>query len=88
MISFFGVLFIIMLIIAIILLPCIIAAAFFEWGFSRWKRVPFNKHRYQTILILCIAFRLLLPNGYYGKLGTQFREVVDSVSGYHYKICL
>lgn len=66
----------------ILLLPSIIAAIFFEWGFSRWKKVRFNKDRYLTILILCIAFRLLLPSRYSENLGTKFREVVDIVSGY------
>lgn len=81
---FFGILVALFLGIVILLLPAIIAAIFFEWGFSRWKRVRFNKHRYLTIVILCIAVRLLLPTTYTEKLGTRFREVVDVVSGYHY----
>lgn len=71
-----------MIAITLLLLPCIIAAAFFEWGVSRWKRVEFNTYRYKTILILCIAFRLLLPTLYYGKLGTEYRRVYDLFSGY------
>lgn len=72
----------IFLIIGMLLLPCIISAAFLEWGVSRWKRVGFNTHRYRTILILCIGFRLLLPAGYYGKFGTEYRRIVDVISGY------
>lgn len=72
----------IFLIIAMLLLPCIIAAAFLEWGVSRWKGVAFNNHRYRTILILCIGFRLLLPPTYSGKFGTEYRRIVDIISGY------
>lgn len=67
--------------VLICLLPSMLAAVFFEWGISRWKGVQFNKHRYITILILCVAFRLLIPCGS-PKLGTQFREVVDVICGY------
>lgn len=76
---------IIALSISIMLLPLLIVAIFFEWGFSRWERARFNKHRYFTILILCIAVRLLLSTTCFDtpqRLGTQFRQVVDTISDY------
>ncbi len=79
---FLGVIASIVIGISILLLPSMLAALFFEWGVSRWKRVPFNKDRYVTILVLCVAFRLLLPCGYSERLGTQCREVVDVFSDY------
>lgn len=80
---FFSLLFLIVVGFFILLLPSLLAALFFEWGISRWKSVRFNKNRYVTILILCVAFRLLLPCTYPEKLGTQCREIVDVISGYH-----
>lgn len=68
--------------ISIWLLPSMLAALFFEWGVSRWNGARFNKDRYITILILCVAFRLLLPCPYSQRLGTQCREVIDVISGY------
>lgn len=82
MFPFFVIIIMTMIAITLLLLPCIISAAFFEWGVSRWKRVEFNKYRYKTILILCIAFRLLLPTMYYGKLGTEYKKIFDLFSGY------
>lgn len=69
--------------VSIWLLPSMLAALFFEWGASRWNRVPFNNDRYITILILCVAFRLLLPCSYSERLGTQCRQVVDIISGHY-----
>lgn len=80
--SALSVIMMIFIIIVMLLLPCIIAAAFLEWGVSRWKRVGFSKHRYRTILILCIGFRFLLPPGYSEKFGTESRRIVDVISGY------
>lgn len=79
---FLGLLFSIVFGISALFLSSALAALFFEWGFSRWKGWGFNKDRYITILILCVAFRLLLSTTYPERIGTQVREVVDIVSGY------